>query len=138
VAHILVVDDDEAVTGTFVRMLRTEGHQVTAVADPGEGLNLVLRQPPDAVLLDMRMPGIGGLDFLRKLRGDPQGVRLPVGIVTGDYFIRDEVLRELEGLGAVIKYKPLWMADLSALLQQLLAAQPIVSRDVTTRPGTSA
>ena len=123
-----MIDDDTAVTETFVRMLESEGHEVTAVAEPLAGLNLLRREPPDAVLLDMRMPLIGGLEFLRTLRADPEFRRLPVGVVTGDYFVKDEALDELEALGAVIRYKPLWLEDLSALVQRLLAPAPPAPR----------
>jgi CheY-like chemotaxis protein len=133
VARVLVIDDDEAVTETFVRMLQSEGHEVTAVAEPLAGLSLVRKEPPDAILLDMRMPLVGGLEFLRTLRADPQFRRLPVGVVTGDYFVKDEALSELEALGAVIRYKPLWLDDLSALVQRLLAPAAAAAG-----PGTSA
>jgi CheY-like chemotaxis protein len=126
VAHILIVDDDEAVSLTFARMLRSEGHRVSAVTTADLGLAQAATEPPDAIILDIRMPGMGGVEFLRRLREDQHLKRLPVGIITGDYFLKDEVLAELGQLGATIRYKPLWMADLSALAQQLLApAAPV-------------
>ena len=64
---------------------------------------------------------MGGLEFLRNLRADPRSRALPVGIVTGDYFLKDEVLAELSALGATVRYKPLWMDDLAALTETLLA-----------------
>ena len=68
------------------------------------------------------MPGSGGLDFLRRLRADESLRAVPVGIVTGDYFLKDEVLAELGALGATVRYKPLWMADLAALAETLLGS----------------
>jgi hypothetical protein len=44
-----------------------------------------------------------------------------VAVLTGDYFLRDEALAELGALGAVVRYKPLWLDDLSALMRELLA-----------------
>ena len=58
---------------------------------------------------------MGGLDFVRRLRSDPRLGRLPVGIVTGDYFLDEQVVDELTALGATIRYKPVWMDDLAAL-----------------------
>ena len=49
---------------------------------------------------------------------------MPVGIVTGDYFLKDEVLAELSALGATVRYKPLWMDDLAALTETLLHPTP--------------
>jgi len=132
VARILVIDDDEAVTETFVRMLRAEGHEVTAVAEPLAGLGLVRRERPDAILLDIRMPMVGGLEFLRILRADTELRPVPVGVVTGDYFVKDEALAELEALGAVVRYKPLWLDDLSSLVQRLLSGAPSSPSTETT------
>jgi CheY-like chemotaxis protein len=120
VARILVVDDDAAVTGTYLRMLQVSGHDASAVVDAGQGLDALRRTRPDALLLDMRMPGISGLEFLRRLRADPAHQQLPVGIVTG-VLVKDEELREIEALGAVLKHKPIWLDEMSALVQRLLS-----------------
>ncbi|HUL72594.1 MAG TPA: response regulator [Vicinamibacterales bacterium] len=121
-ARFLIVDDDLAVGETFARMLRLEGHEVATVESAPLALESARQSPPDALILDMRMPGSGGLDFLRRLRSDDSLRAVPVGIVTGDYFLKDEVLAELGALGATVRYKPLWMADLSALAATLLGA----------------
>jgi CheY-like chemotaxis protein len=129
VARILIIDDDPAVSVTLARMLKLEGHDVTRVETAQEGLDLAGTSPPDAIILDMRMPAMGGLEFLRRLRGDDRLRHLPVGILTGDYFLGDEILTELAALGAAVRYKPVWMDDLSALTRSLLA------HPEGTRPG---
>lgn len=120
-ARILIVDDDLAVSETFTRMLRHDGHQAFAVGSATLALERALEEPVDALILDMRMPGAGGLDFLRRLRADARLRSVPVGIVTGDYFLKDEVLAEIGALGAAVRYKPLWMADLTEFANALLA-----------------
>jgi len=120
VARILIVDDDEAVTGTYVRMLQAAGHEATTAPDADKGFDQLRASHPDALLVDMRMPGISGLEFLRQLRADPEHAELPVGIVTGDYFVRQEILAEIAMLGAVVRYKPIWFDDMSSLVQGLL------------------
>lgn len=120
-AQILIIDDDEAVSRTLARMLTLEGHQVVRVETAQDGLDHAAGSPPDAIILDMRMPAMGGLEFLRRLRADPRLGRLPVGIITGDYFLGDEILAEITALGATVRYKPVWMDDLSALTRSLLA-----------------
>jgi CheY-like chemotaxis protein len=125
VARILIVDDDLAVSQTFARMLRLDGHHVTTVESAAQALEDANQQVPDALILDMRMAGQGGLDFLRNLRADDRFRRVPVGIVTGDYFLKDEVLAELSALGATVRYKPLWMDDLAALAETLLGPPPL-------------
>jgi len=120
VAHILIVDDDRVVGETFARMLTLEGHRVTTVQSAESALAAAGADLPDALILDMRMPVVNGLDFLRQLRRDPQLREMPVAIVTGDYFLNEPVLAEMQSLGATVRYKPLWMDDLSALAQSLL------------------
>lgn len=120
-AEILIIDDDEAVSRTLGRMLALEGHHVVRVETAQEGLTQAAGTPPDAIILDLRMPAMGGLEFLRRLRADPRLGRLPVGIITGDYFLGDEVLAEIAALGATVRYKPVWMDDLSDLTRSLLA-----------------
>jgi DNA-binding response OmpR family regulator len=120
VARILILDDDLAVGQTFARMLRLDGHEVSTFETASTALEAAERLVPDALILDMRLTGPGGLEFLRSLRANARFQTVPVGVVTGDYFLKDEVLAELGALGATVRYKPLWMADLSALAETLL------------------
>jgi PleD family two-component response regulator len=64
-ATILIVDDDEGVTQTFARMLRLEGYRVHTAVSAETGLREAERNRPDAIILDLRMPLMDGLLFLR-------------------------------------------------------------------------
>jgi len=119
-AHVLIVDDDPAVGLTLSRMLETDGHQVIREETAAGGLDRAERDRPQALIVDMRMPGLGGLAFLRALRQGPGGASVPVAVLTGDYFLKDEALAELAALGAVVRYKPVWLDDLTALMRELL------------------
>lgn len=119
-ATILVVDDDEGVTQTFARMLRLEGFEVRTAMNAETGLREAERSHPDAIILDLRMPLLDGLGFLRRLRAREEQHRTPVAIVTGDYFLDDQVSAELIKLGAELKFKPLWLEDLVGLARHLL------------------
>jgi CheY-like chemotaxis protein len=123
VARILIIDDDPAVSVTLARMLGLDGHSVIRVETAHDGLTRSHDDPPDAIILDMRMPAMGGLEFLRRLRADDRLRHLPVGIITGDYFLGDDILAELSALGASVRYKPVWIDDLSALTRSLLAGR---------------
>ena len=68
----------------------------------------------------MRMPVMDGLEFLRRMRQDDQLKALPVGIVTGDYFLNEQVLAEIAELGATVRYKPVALEDLHSLVALLL------------------
>jgi two-component system response regulator PrrA len=119
-AKILIVDDDEGVTTTFARMLRLEGFDVRTALNGEMGLREASRSRPDAIILDLRMPLVDGLRFLRRLRADDEQRDVPVAIVTGDYFLDDDIATELRQLGAEVKFKPLWLEDLVGLARDLL------------------
>src|SRR5438874_8671738 len=93
-SRILIVDDDEGVTQTFARMLRLEGFQVRTALNAESGLREAENNHPDAIILDLRMPLLDGLGFLRRLRQQEEQRLIPVAIVTGDYFLDDSVSSE--------------------------------------------
>ena len=117
---ILIVDDDPSVTETFERMLRLEGYNVVTALSAEAGLSQAERASPNAIILDLRMPLTDGLQFLRILRTKPGLQTVPVAIVTGDYFLDQQVSNELRELGADLRFKPLWLEDLLALARNLL------------------
>jgi DNA-binding response OmpR family regulator len=119
-SKILIVDDDEGVTQTFARMLRLEGYQVRTAVSAEKGLQEAEQSHPDAIILDLRMPLVDGLGFLRRLRSRNEHSSTPVAIVTGDYFLDDAVSNELRELGAELRFKPLWLEDLVGLARNLL------------------
>ena len=121
-AKILIVDDDESVTQTFASMLRLEGYQVRTAVNAENGLRVAEETRPDAIILDLRMPLVDGLGFLRRLRATDQQRLTPVAIVTGDYFLEDEISNELRQLGAELRFKPMWLEDLVGLARNLLGA----------------
>ncbi len=77
--RILVVDDDVELTELIAEYLRPEGFEVIAVHDGETGLERALAGDADLVVLDMMLPGISGLEVLRKLR---ERSRMPVLILT--------------------------------------------------------
>jgi len=119
-SKILIVDDDEGVTQTFARMLRLEGYQVRTAVSAEKGLQEAEQSHPDAIILDLRMPLVDGLGFLRRLRSRNEHSSTPVAIVTGDYFLDDAVSNELRELGAELRVKPLSLEVLVGLARNLL------------------
>jgi two-component system nitrogen regulation response regulator GlnG len=80
VSQILIVDDEEAVCWTLERALTREGHRVSVAASAEQAFVLAQKHPPDAIILDVRLPGLDGLSALgrlRRLSGDA-----PVIVVT--------------------------------------------------------
>jgi CheY-like chemotaxis protein len=119
--QVLIIDDDAIALGLFEQMLVNEGYIVRAVLTCEAGLAEAATRPPDAILLDLHLPLTDGLECLRRLRGGPLHSMMPVAILTGDYFIDDEVARELQALGARIHFKPVWDTDLRQIVETLVS-----------------
>lgn len=69
-SHVLVVDDEPTVREVVVGYLRRDGHTVSEAADGATALEVLATDPPDLVVLDMMLPGVNGLDILRRIRAD--------------------------------------------------------------------
>jgi two-component system nitrogen regulation response regulator GlnG len=80
VSHILLVDDEEAVCWALERALAKDGHKVAVAASAEEALQLVHKQTPDAIVLDVRLPGMDGLSVLGRLRQETD--EAPIIVVT--------------------------------------------------------
>ena len=65
---VLVVDDEPTVREVVVGYLRRDGHDVAEAGDGNKALDLLVSDPPDLVVLDMMLPGVNGLDILRRVR----------------------------------------------------------------------
>ncbi len=80
-ARVLVVDDDERVRTVVSWQLEADGFAVTHACDGAGALERIAADRPDLVVLDLSMPGVGGLDVLRRVRGS--GSPLPVIVLSG-------------------------------------------------------
>ncbi len=82
---ILIIDDEEEFARTLASRLELRDMRVRVAVSGEEGLRAVADEKPDVLLLDMRMPGLSGVEVLKRLRrGDVPGARaLPVIIVSG-------------------------------------------------------
>jgi len=116
---VLIVDDDSEVITTFTRWLQLEGYRVRTATEGDDALRQV--DGADAVIVDMRMPILDGLGFLRRVRTNHQ--RVPVAVVTGDYLIDEGVLKEFFQLNARVLFKPLWVDELVDLAAALVDQQ---------------
>jgi CheY-like chemotaxis protein len=80
---VLVVDDDRDLLVSLVGLLRSRGYEVTAAADAISAIATAVKRRPDIVLLDLGLPGGGGLTVIERLRGLPQMTVVPVVVLTG-------------------------------------------------------
>jgi len=115
--RILVVDDEPAVRSSLERALRLDGYEVALATDGREALDALTGSPADAVVLDLLMPQLDGLEVCRRLRA--AGDRTPVLMLTA----RDQVADRVSGLDAGADdylVKPFALEELSARLRALL------------------
>lgn len=114
--HILVVDDDRAVLESLARSLQYSGYEVDSVADGVEALAHLSGSHPDAVIMDVMMPRLDGLEATRMLRSN--GNDVPILILTA----RDAVDDRVDGLDAGADdymVKPFALDELLARLRAL-------------------
>ena len=95
--EILIVDDEPQVAEVLARSLAREGHSATIAHSGEEALKLLVTSEPDALFLDVSMPGMNGLDVLSQVKR--MRPSLPVVVITG-HATADEV-EEVKRLGAV-------------------------------------
>jgi CheY-like chemotaxis protein len=77
-ATVLVVDDHADFCLAMTKLIRRAGHRALYAVNGTEAIELVRSDGPDLVILDAMMPGMDGLEVLRRLRADPRTVALPV------------------------------------------------------------
>jgi len=82
--RVLVVDDEEIVRGLLQRTLEEAGYTVATAANGEEALHEVSRQEPEAVLLDIKMPGLSGMDALTKITADWPDICVIMVTAVGD------------------------------------------------------
>ena len=80
---VLVVDDYADAREMYAAWLRVSGYRVALAGTVTEALSLALRHLPDAILMDLSMPGIDGLEATRRLKADPRTSHIPILAMTG-------------------------------------------------------
>lgn len=79
--RLLIIDDDEAILSMLADTLSPEYHVMTA-QDWLEGTDLLMKEQVDLLLVDLAMPVFDGLEFIRKIRAEPQHEQLPVIVMS--------------------------------------------------------
>jgi two-component system response regulator MprA len=129
-ARLLVVDDEPAVRDGLQRALTLEGYEVGLAESGGEALRAIEAQSPDAIVLDVLMPGLDGLETCRSLRA--VGNRTPILLLTA----RTAVGERVEGLDAGADdylTKPFALAELLARIRALLRRSDAAGDDGVLR-----
>lgn len=116
---VLVVDDEKDITALVAYHLEREGFRVLQAHDGLQALDLVKRERPNVLILDLMLPQMSGLDVCRRLRKEPDTVRLPILMLTAKAEETDKVLG-LELGGDDYLTKPFGPRELVARVKALI------------------
>ncbi|MBT6339184.1 MAG: Flp pilus assembly complex ATPase component TadA [Desulfobacula sp.] len=116
---IMVIDDDEAILRIVKKILTNEFYEVVEVSNGKDGLNQVFEHPPDLILVDYEMPGINGIDFIKKLKANSRVSKIPVIMLTATQAEETEIDAFTMGADDWIS-KPIQKARLLARIKRLL------------------
>ena len=139
--RVLIIDDEESMRFFLRRALSRRGFEVLTAPDGHEGLERFRSERPDAVLLDVRLPGMGGREVLEAIRADDASV--PVLMMTGYATVDDAMGAMWSGATDYVR-KPLRADDVAGALDRALAARdrgaasPATVRSLAGRPADGA
>jgi DNA-binding response OmpR family regulator len=122
-AKILVVEDEKQIADMISFKLSNAGHKVVRAPDGEQAMVVANRELPDLILLDVMMPGLGGLEVLRRLKNDSALRSVPVIMVSAKGHERD-VLSGLRGGATDYIVKPFSLKELSARVELALRKEP--------------
>jgi len=123
-AKVLIVEDNQALRKIYVTLLAKEGYEVAFASDGREALAMATASPPDLILLDMMMPHLDGVGFLREF--DLKGRHPDVKVIVFSNTEMPAKVKEARDLGAlryVTKYN-FTPKDMVALVRETLAQPP--------------
>ena len=120
--RLLIIDDGPRTREMYSLLLRKRGHEVETAADGRSGIDMVQSFHPDAVLLDVGMPGLNGFDTCAQIRALASGKNIALIAVTG--WAQHEVQQRAEEAGFDgILVKPAGAQDILQLVGTLLKAK---------------
>ena len=136
-ADILVVDDDQSVATAFERFLDAEGHECRLASGAAEAMRMIEQQPPNVVIMDIRMPGVDGLQALQQFRSRFPDIYVVMMTAYGTSQTSIDAIRS-----GAFDYltKPLDLDQLREVIGKALTAQQVVERPAASdgSEGTSA
>lgn len=121
---ILVIDDDPDTAEILDRMLHIQGHEVVKVFGGGDALMSIFEHKPDAVILDVMMPDLSGLDILRQIRKEGRFSSLPVIIVSA-LALPLEIQQGFEAGASNYLTKPVSFHDLRSAIEEATSRQSV-------------
>lgn len=122
--NILIVDDTPANLRLLAQMLAEQGYHVRPVPDGSLALAAVQAEPPDLILLDIRMPGMDGYEVCKRLKADPRTSEIPIIFISALEAIQDKVKAFTVG-GEDYITKPFQVEEVLARVETHLALRKL-------------
>jgi DNA-binding response OmpR family regulator len=119
VKKIVIVEDEPDTAEMFAEMMRLSGHHVLKSYGGTPAIALIAQELPDAVVLDVMMPDLSGLEVLRQLRRDPRLEEIPV-IVVSAKSLPSDIKNGLDAGANVYLTKPVAFQDLNNAVRQVI------------------
>jgi CheY-like chemotaxis protein len=123
---VLVIEDNSDHRELYAVILGLDGYEVQIAETAAEGLALAIEAPPAAILLDLGLPDVDGIEALRRLRQEPALASTPVVVVSANVFALHRS-RALEAGANHFLGKPVAPADLRQAFRQVLAGRNAVT-----------
>jgi DNA-binding response OmpR family regulator len=118
--RVLIVDDDPDLIDLLTDGLQlVGGYEVVVAPDGANGLETFMQTRPDCVVVDVRMPGLNGYQFVRALRGDPATAQAPIVVLSALAQDHDQLAGMLSGADAYL-FKPVKMTDLTRTIEHVM------------------
>ncbi|MGD8912697.1 MAG: response regulator [Candidatus Thiodiazotropha sp.] len=121
--QVLVVDDNPLSRKLLNDILSAEGYSVRLAASGSEALNAIAKEPPDAILLDIMMPGMDGFEVVRRLKADKHIFLPPIIMVSALDDEGSSARLAAAGINAMLT-KPIDRWELCSLLTRMLSESP--------------
>jgi len=119
--RIVIVEDEPDTAEMFAEMMRLSGYQVKKSYGGSPAISLISQEMPDAVVLDVMMPDLSGLEVLRFLRRDPRLEKIPV-IVVSAKSLPSDIKTGLDAGANKYLTKPVAFNELNAAVREVIVS----------------
>ncbi|WP_409290714.1 response regulator [Peribacillus sp. SCS-26] len=113
--RVLIVDDQFGIRILLNEVLQREGYETFQAANGPQALDIVQKYPPDLVLLDMKIPGMDGIEILKRMKQMDQDIRIIIMTAYGEL----DMIQEARDLGALTHFaKPFDIDDIRKAVRE--------------------
>lgn len=126
--RVLIIDDDKELLEELADTLSSAGHDVDTASDPYTAVSYARKNPPDVILLDLKMVDISGFEIASLLKHDAKTAQIPILAMSGFYTLKEhEFLATICGIRKFLK-KPLRASDVMLEIENIFKERYMVCR----------